>query len=155
MITLSDIQHAHQKITPYIFKTPQIFSSSLSKKDQNVYLKLESMQITGSFKLRGASNKLLSLSEEQKGKGVVAVSTGNHGKAVAYAAKKLDIKSKIFMSDLVPTHRRMAIEALGAEIIITGKNSDEADHEARVYTSKNNIVSTFNTIKLPKGRHTL
>ncbi len=99
MITLSDIQQAHQKITPYIFKTPQIFSSSLSKKDQNVYLKLESMQITGSFKLRGASNKLLSLSEEQKGKGVVAVSTGNHGKAVAYAAKKLDIKSKIFMSD--------------------------------------------------------
>ena len=83
MITLSDIQQAHQKITPYIFKTPQIFSSSLSIKDQNVYLKLESMQITGSFKLRGASNKLLSLSEEQKGKGVVAVSTGNHGKAVA------------------------------------------------------------------------
>ena len=122
MITLSDIQQAHQKIKPYIFKTPQIFSSFLSKKDQNVYLKLESMQITGSFKLRGASNKLLSLSEEQKGKGVVAVSTGNHGKAVAHAAKKLDIKSKIFMSDLVPTHRRMAIEALGAEIIIIGKN---------------------------------
>ena len=71
MITLSDIQQAHQKISPYILKTPQIFSSYLSNKDQNVYLKLESMQITGSFKLRGASNKLFSLSEEQKSKGVL------------------------------------------------------------------------------------
>ena len=157
MITLSDIQQAHQKITPYIFKTPQIFSSPLSKKDQNVYLKLESMQITGSFKLRGASNKLLSLSEEQKGKGVVAVSTGNHGKAVAYAAKKLDIKSKIFMSDLVPTHRRMAIEALGAEIIITGKNSDEADHEARSYANKNNIalIHPFDDEQIIAGQGTI
>ena len=157
MITLSDIQQAHQKITPYIFKTPQIFSSSLSKKDQNVYLKLESMQITGSFKLRGASNKLLSLSEEQKGRGVVAVSTGNHGKAVAHAAKKLDIKSKIFMSDLVPTHRRMAIEALGAEIIITGKNSDEADHEARSYANKNNIplIHPFDDEQIIAGQGTI
>ena len=140
MITLSEIQQAQQKISTYISTTPQIFSSSLSNKDQNVYLKLESMQTTGSFKLRGAFNKLLSLSVNQKNKGVVAVSTGNHGKGVAYAAKKLGIKSTIFMSDLVPTYRRSAIEAFGAEVIITGKNSDEADHEAREYTSKNNIV---------------
>ena len=157
MITLNDIQQAHQKITPYIFKTPQIFSSSLSKKDQNVYLKLESMQITGSFKLRGASNKLLSLSEEQKGKGVVAVSTGNHGKAVAYAAKKLDIKSKIFMSDLVPTYRRRAIEALGAEVIITGKNSDEADNEAHEYVNKNNVelIHPFDDEQIIAGQGTI
>ena len=157
MITLSDIQQAHQKITPYIFKTPQIFSSSLSKKNQNVYLKLESMQITGSFKLRGATNKLLSLSEEQKGKGVVAVSTGNHGKAVAHAAKKLDIKSKIFMSDLVPTHRRMAIEALGAEVVITGKNSDEADNEAREFANINNIelIHPFDDEQIIAGQGTI
>ena len=68
------------------------------------------MQITGSFKLRGAINKLLSLNEEQKKRGVIAVSTGNHGKGVAYAAKQLGIKSKIFMSELVPMHRRNAIE---------------------------------------------
>ena len=140
MIALSDIQQAHKKILPYIIKTPQIYSISLSSSNKNIYLKLESMQITGSFKLRGAINKLLNLNKEQKNKGVVAVSTGNHGKGVAYAAKKLGIKSKIFMSDLVPPHRRIAIEDLGAEVIITGKNSDEADHNARDYASKNKIV---------------
>ena len=140
MIALSDIQQAHKKILPYIIKTPQIYSIPLSSNNKNIYLKLESMQITGSFKLRGAINKLLNLNEEQKSKGVVAVSTGNHGKGVAYAAKKLGIKSKIFMSDLVPLHRRIAIENLGAEVIITGKNSDEADHNARDYASKNKIV---------------
>ena len=140
MIALSDIQQAHKKILPYIIKTPQIYSIPLSSNNKNIYLKLESMQITGSFKLRGAINKLLNLNEEQKNKGVVAVSTGNHGKGVAYAAKKLGIKSKIFMSDLVPPHRRIAIEDLGAEVIITGKNSDEADHNARDYASKNKIV---------------
>ena len=157
MITLSDIQQAHQKISPYILKTPQIFSSYLSNKDQNVYLKLESMQITGSFKLRGASNKLFSLSEEQKSKGVVAVSTGNHGKAVAYAAKKIGIKSKIFMSDLVPTHRRRAIEDLGAEVVITGKNSDEADNEAREFANINNIelIHPFDDEQIIAGQGTI
>ena len=140
MITLDDIQKAHEKILPYILQTPQIQSRALSKDSKNVYLKLESMQITGSFKLRGATNKLLSLNDEQKSKGVVAVSTGNHGKGVAYAAKKLGIRSKIFMSSMTPKYRRAAIESLGAEVIISGKNSDEADYNARDYTSKNNLV---------------
>ena len=157
MITLSDIQQAYQKISLYILKTPQIFSSDLSNNDQNVYLKLESMQITGSFKLRGAYNKLLSLSEDQKSKGVVAVSTGNHGKAVAYAAKKIGIKSKIFMSDLVPTYRRRAIETLGAEVVITGKNSDEADNEAHEYVNKNNVelIHPFDDEQIIAGQGTI
>ena len=106
MISLEDIKTAHENISNYIYKTPQVQSIALSNIDQRVSLKLESMQITGSFKLRGAVNKLLSLSDEQKKRGVIAVSTGNHGKGVAYAAKQLGIKSKIFMSDLVPMHRR-------------------------------------------------
>ena len=114
MIPLEDIQKAHNNISSYIHKTPQIYSKALSADNQKVYLKLESMQITGSFKLRGAMNKLLSLSEEQKKRGVIAVSTGNHGKGVAYAAKLLGIKSKIFMSNLVPRHRCDAIKSLGA-----------------------------------------
>ena len=97
MISLEDIKRAHNNISKYIYKTPQVHSTSLSKKNQRVSLKLESMQITGSFKLRGAINKLLSLNDEQKKKGVVACSTGNHGKGVAYAATVLGIKSTIYM----------------------------------------------------------
>ena len=157
MIKLSDIRQAHKKILPYILKTPQIQSIPLSIQNKNVFLKLESMQITGSFKLRGAINKLLSLNYEKKIKGVVAVSTGNHGKGVAYAAKKLGIKSKIFMSNLVPLHRKKAIESFGAQIVITGKNSDEADYEAREYAKKNDVclIHPFDDEQIIAGQGTI
>ena len=138
MVNLDQIREAHKKISPYIKNTPLLHSAYLSE-NKNVYLKLESLQITGSFKLRGATNKLLSLNDEQKKKGVIAVSTGNHGKGVAYASKQLDIKSTIFMSSMVPDHRRKAIESLGAKVEIVGKNSDEADLYAREYSKKNSI----------------
>ncbi len=157
MISLENIKKAKKIISPYINKTPQIYSLPLSSSGKNVYLKLESMQITGSFKLRGAINKLLSLSDKEKENGVVAVSTGNHGKGVAYAANKLGIKSKIFMSSLVPKHRKLAIEALGAEIIITGKNSDEADLSAKEYSKKNKItlVHPFDDEEIITGQGTI
>ena len=157
MISLEDIKIAHNNISKYIYKTPQVHSTSLSKKNQRVSLKLESMQITGSFKLRGAINKLLSLSDEQKKKGVIAVSTGNHGKGVAYAAKQLGIKSKIFMSNLVPTYRRNAIESLGAIVEIIGSNSDEADQYAREYALKNDIelIHPFDDLKIIAGQGTI
>ena len=100
MVNLNQIREAHKKISPYINNTPLLHSSYLSE-DRNVYLKLESLQITGSFKLRGAINKLLSLNDEQKKRGVVAVSTGNHGKGVAYASKQLNIKSTICQPDKI------------------------------------------------------
>ena len=157
MISLEDIKRAHNNISKYIYKTPQVHSTSLSKKNQRVSLKLESMQITGSFKLRGAINKLLSLNDEQKKKGVIAVSTGNHGKGVAYAAKQLGIKSKIFMSKLVPTYRRNAIESLGAIVEIIGSNSDEADQYAREYALKNDIelIHPFDDLKIIAGQGTI
>ena len=157
MVSLEDIIKAQKNISKYIYKTPQIDSIPLSKVNQKVSLKLESIQITGSFKLRGAINKLLSLNEEQKKRGVIAVSTGNHGKGVAYAAKKLGIKSKIFMSELVPTHRRDAIEFLGADVEIVGTNSDEADHYARDYAQKNNIelIHPFDDLEIIAGQGTI
>ena len=90
--------------------------------------------------MRGATNKLLSLDDEKKAKGVIAVSTGNHGKGVAYASKQLGIQSTIFMSSMVPDHRKKAIEDLGAQVKIIGTNSDEADLYAREYSKKNNIT---------------
>ena len=139
MISLDKIREEFKKISPYINYTPLIHSDFLSKK-RNVKLKLESLQKTGSFKIRGALNKLLSLSEEQKNKGVIAVSTGNHGKGVAYASSLLGIKSTIYMSSMVPKYRKLAIESLGANVEIVGKNSDEADLYARNIAKNNNIT---------------
>ena len=139
MISLDRIIEAHKKIAPYVNYTPLIYSNFLSQ-NRTVKLKLESLQITGSFKLRGAMNKLLSLSEEQKTRGVIAVSTGNHGKGVAYASSLLGIKSTIYMSSMVPQYRKEAIESLGAKVQIVGSNSDEADLHAREVSKKENII---------------
>ena len=138
MIKLQQIKDAHKKILPYVNYTPLIHSHFLSKQS-SVKLKLENFQITGSFKLRGAVNKLLSLNDEDKAKGVIAVSTGNHGKGVAYASKVLGIKSTIYMSKMVPNYRKEAIENLGARVEIVGKNSDEADLFAKQLSKEKNI----------------
>ena len=138
MITLEKIKDAHKKILPFVNYTPLVHSEYLSNYS-NVKLKLENFQITGSFKLRGALNKLLSLSKSEKEKGVIAVSTGNHGKGVAYASKVLGIKSTIYMSSMVPQYRRKAIENLGAKVEIVGQNSDEADLFAKNLAKEKNI----------------
>jgi threonine dehydratase len=156
MVNLDQIREAHKKISPYINNTPLLHSNYLSE-NRNVYLKLESLQITGSFKLRGAINKLLSLNDEQKKRGIVAVSTGNHGKGVAYASKLLNIKSTIFMSSMVPDHRREAIESLGARVEIVGTNSDEADLYAKEYSKKNDIplIHPFDDPMIIAGQGTI
>ena len=139
MITLQQIKDAHKRILPYVNYTPLLHSQYLSK-NSKVKLKLENFQITGSFKLRGAVNKLLSLSEKEKEQGVIAVSTGNHGKGVAYASKVLGIQSTIYMSSMVPNYRKEAIENLGAKVEIVGKNSDEADLFAKQLSKEKNIT---------------
>ena len=156
MINLEQIKEAHKNISSYVNYTPLLRSNYLSK-GKNVYLKLESLQITGSFKLRGATNKLLSLNDDQKKKGVIAVSTGNHGKGVAYASKQLGIQSIIFMSNMVPLHRRKAIEALGAKVEIIGTNSDEADLYAREYSKKRDmpLIHPFDDPKVIAGQGTI
>ena len=156
MITLQKIQEAHKRIAPFVNYTPLIHSKYLSNNSE-VKLKLESLQITGSFKLRGAANKLLSLSKDQKQKGVIAVSTGNHGKGVAYAANILGIKSTIFMSSMVPQFRKEAIEALGAKVKIVGNNSDEADQYARELAKKENItlIHPFDDEEIIAGQGTV
>ena len=156
MLNLNDFKKAHESISPYIKYTPLIHSLELSK-NLDVYLKLECLQVTGSFKLRGATNKLLNLTNEQKNKGVIAVSTGNHGKGVAHAAKQIGIKSTIFMSNMVPEHRKKAIESLGAKVEIIGNNSDEADLYAREFAKKNNItlVHPFDDLDVIAGQGTV
>ena len=126
-VTLTDILRAQRRIAHHVASPPLLHSSALSEMvEGNVYLKYEHRQHTGSFKLRGATNAILSLSDEQKSNGVAAVSTGNHGRGLAYAAKKAGIQCVIAMSELVPQNKLEGIKALGAEIIIHGSSQDEA-----------------------------
>ena len=129
-VTLQDIYRARRAIAGRIRRTPLAVSDTLSRAaGAPVHLKLEHLQITGSFKLRGATNAVLALSPEQRGKGVVGVSTGNHGRGLAYAAKQAGARCVICMSRLVPQNKVDAIKALGAEVRIVGASQDDAQLE--------------------------
>lgn len=115
--TLSQIQRARQRITPCVKRTPLTASASLSERlKTNVYIKLEVFQKTGSFKVRGAFNKILSLKPEERGRGVVAVSGGNHAQAVAYAARTLGLQSVVLMPETTPRNYVEATRGYGAEV---------------------------------------
>jgi len=98
--------------------------------DTPVYLKLESVQTTGSFKIRGAANKMLSLAPDERERGVITVSSGNHGRAVSYVAGQLGIQAVICISTRVPGNKVEAIGRLGAEVVVHGESYDEADQHA-------------------------
>lgn len=130
MISLSDIRAARARITGKIIPTQVIRSATLTERvGWPVHLKLEHRQTTGSFKLRGASNAIASLSREEKARGVVAASTGNHGRALAFAAKLEGMRAVICMSKLVPANKVEEIRRLGADIRIAGSSQDDAQAE--------------------------
>src|SRR5436853_1394689 len=116
-LSLSDIQTARRRIAPCVRRTPLSPSVTLSERlKSNVYVKLELFQKTGSFKVRGAFNKALSLKPEERGRGIVAVSGGNHAQAVAYVARALDLRSLILMPEATPRNYIDATRGYGAEI---------------------------------------
>jgi len=130
-VTIRDVYKARQKIANIATKTPLISSPWLTEVvGASVYLKLECLQKTGSFKIRGAANKMLSLAADEKERGVITVSSGNHGRAVSYVARQLGIKAVICMSERVPSSKVEAIKRLGAETVVYGKSYDEADKHA-------------------------
>lgn len=105
-----------------------------------MYLKLEHHQTTGAFKLRGASNAIAVLSSEQRSRGVVAASTGNHGRALAHAAKLQGMRAVICMSKLVPQNKLAAIRDLGAEVRIVGNSQDDAQQEVDRLVKEEGLV---------------
>ena len=128
-IQLEDIQAARERIAPHIIPLRIAASAALSKQfDREILLAHEYLQTTGAFKLRGAMNSVLQLDSGTTG--VTAVSTGNHGRALAYSARKAGVPCIICMSELVPQNKLEAIRALGAETRIIGKSQDEAEIEA-------------------------
>jgi threonine dehydratase len=140
-VTLSDIEAARTRIAGHVLRTPLVPCFSLSEATgAEVRLKLDLLQATGAFKLRGATNAILALPEADRARGVTCCSTGNHGRAVAYAASRLGITAIICMSELVPRNKVDAIQALGAEARIVGRSQDEADVEARRLVADEGMV---------------
>lgn len=130
-ITLRDIYRARQRITPIVRRTPLIPSPWLTERTgRPVHLKLENLQETGSFKIRGAANKLSGLPEEARGRGVITVSSGNHGRALAYVARRFGVRAVVCLSEAVPENKREGIRRLGGEVVVKGKTYDEAAEHA-------------------------
>lgn len=139
--TPADVAAAAERIRPYICHTPLKPSRSLSAHTGvRVFLKLESMQPTGSFKLRGATNALLSLAPDEQARGVVTCSSGNHGRAVAYVAQQLGVPAAIFLSELVPQVKVAAIRELGAEAVVAGADFAQADLAAHRFAEEHGRV---------------
>lgn len=131
-VTLEDIQKAYQLISPLIRKTELDRSISASQlMATEIYFKFENEQYTGSFKLRGALNKIASLSHEEKKRGVVASSAGNHAQGVAYSATRSGVKSKIVMPQTAPLIKVAATKGYGAEVVLYGDIYDDAYEKAR------------------------
>jgi threonine dehydratase len=128
-VKLADFEAAQAAIKGIACRTPLVEAPSLARDGRQVRLKLETAQPTGAFKLRGAANALARLSPEAAARGVICASTGNHGRALAYAASRLGIPVTVCMSGLVPANKVEAIRRLGATIVIVGRSQDEAQEE--------------------------
>lgn len=145
-LSFAEIEAARERISPHINPLRIAASVALSDRfDSDIFLAHEYLQTTGAFKLRGAMNSVLQLDKDTSG--VTAVSTGNHGRALAYAAAQAGIPCIICMSKLVPANKLEAIRALGAETRIIGKSQDEAEIEA------NRLVSEEGYTMIPPFDH--
>ncbi len=126
-INLATVLEARGRIRKYVVNTPLKPSFELARRTAaQVFLKLENMQATGSFKIRGAANAILKLVEEDGAAGVVAASSGNHGRAVAFVAQQLGMASTICMTSLVPGDKIRGIKEFGAEVVVHGDDQNQA-----------------------------
>jgi threonine dehydratase len=136
-VDISDIQKAHGLLKPIIKHTDLDLSLSASERyDRNVYLKTENTQRTGSFKIRGAYNKIMNLSPEEKKRGVVASSAGNHAQGVALSSKLAGVRSVIVMPETAPLNKVLATRHYGGEIILKGEIYDDAFEYAKELEKK-------------------
>lgn len=157
-LNLEMIKKAMNNIKGVVRKTPLIYSSTFSNlSGNNIYLKCENKQKTGAFKLRGAYNKIASLTEDEKKKGVIASSAGNHAQGVAYAATAFGVKSTIVMPATAPLSKVQATRGYGAEVIQFGEVYDECYEKAvEVQKSKGlTFIHPFNDIQVMAGQGTI
>jgi threonine dehydratase len=152
MIPIKWINEAIKRIHPYIKRTPLTFDP-----ENNLYIKWENRQITGSFKARGALNKVLSLEPWERNKGIVAASAGNHGQGVALAGKLSDTSVIVFVPEQTPKVKIEAIRNLGADVRITGGGYENAENEGIRYAAsiEANWVSPYNDGQVIAGQGTI
>lgn len=157
-VELEDILAAQVRIRGLVRETPVEPSPALTARTGvPVWLKCEHHQITGAFKLRGASNAVAQLTEAERACGVVCASTGNHGRALAHAARAAGIRAVVCMSRLVPANKLRAIEALGAEVRIIGRSQDDAQEEVERLVREEGLamIPPFDDPRVVAGQGTL
>lgn len=157
-VRLKDIEDARRRIRDVITPTPVIADARLSREiGAQAYLKAESLQKSGSFKIRGAYNKISQLSEEEKARGVVAASAGNHAQGVALAALMIGVKATIVLPESAPLTKITATRGLGAEVILKGTTFDEAVEYSRELQQKEGFtyVHAFDDEKIIGGQGTI
>ena len=148
---------AARRIGAYVRQTPLDYSSWFSERcGARVWLKLENLQHTASFKLRGAFNKLLTLTPEQRQAGCVAASSGNHGAAVAYAMAKLGVQGLVFVPEQTPSTKLEAIRRAGTEVHCFGTDGLETEMHAREYAASHGMqyLSPYNDVDVIAGQGT-
>ncbi|MEG0592893.1 MAG: threonine ammonia-lyase [Coprobacillus sp.] len=158
MLKLEAFQEAKERVDEVVVSTPLIYSEPFSKECKNeVYIKPENLQRTGSFKLRGAYNKIVKMDDEAKQKGLIASSAGNHAQGVAYAAKQLGVKATIVMPSHTPLIKVEATESHGADVVLAGEVYDEA-YQAAVNLQKKHdytFVHPFDDEDVIEGQGTI
>jgi threonine dehydratase len=156
MVTLADILAAQNLLRGIAVRTP-LFEWTDASDRRKLYLKLENLQPIGAFKLRGAYNKVASLTPEELGRGVISYSSGNHGQGVAYAARAMGAKVVIVMPGNAPKNKIEATARLGAEVVVVGPGSEERRLRAEELATKYGyaIVPPFNDEKIIAGQGTV
>jgi threonine dehydratase len=156
MVTLKDIQQAQALLHGIAIRTP-LFEWTGAADQRKLFLKLENLQPIGAFKLRGAYNKVASLSDDERRRGVISYSSGNHAQGVAYAARALGVKAIIVMPGNAPKNKLEATAALGAEIVIVGPSSEERRLRAEQLAAEHGyaIVPPYNDEKIIAGQGTV
>lgn len=155
MITIGSIHEARKRISPYIYETPLLRLHNLDEYlGCQVYAKMESLQKTNSFKVRGALNALLTMPQDALERGIIAASSGNHGKAIAYAAEQLGAKARVVVPDNAPQIKVRGIQSYGAEIIYSVPA--ERFNLAKQLSEENNwsFVSPFDNAAIIAGQGT-
>ncbi len=156
MVTLQDLLAAQSLLRGIAVRTPLLEWTSASAK-RKLFLKLENLQPIGAFKLRGAYNKVASLSDDERHNGVISYSSGNHGQGVAYAARALGVKAIIVMPSNAPKNKLEATAALGAEVVTVGPGSEERRLRAEQLAAAHGyaIVPPYNDEKIIAGQGTV
>ncbi|PID47111.1 MAG: threonine ammonia-lyase [Proteobacteria bacterium] len=141
MIEISKIIQAKRRVSKIVEETPFAYAPNLSDKvGANIYLKKENLQLTGAYKIRGAYNKIASLSNKERKRGVIAASAGNHAQGVAFSAREFKVPATIVMPEATPLLKVQGTKDLGAEVILHGNNYDEAYEYALKYAQTNNLT---------------